>query len=345
MNILIIGGTGNISTGIVKGLRERFGEKATITVFNRGKTTDSLPPEVKRLHGDRNDFAAFEKQFAGTTWDAVIDMICFRSDQAESALRAFAGKTGHFIFCSTVCTYGNTQTIVPTPESTPQLPHSVYGKNKLACEQIFLKAFRAGAFGAGNGCTIFRPSHTTGPGKDLHGNSGSPTFVDRLRKGLPVIVSGDGNGLWQMASSDDVGLAFAYAVGRSQTFGEAYNVVADNVQTWDEVTRTIAAAMGAPEPKIVHIPTDLLMAIDAERYRGLHEIFQYHGVYSNAKIRRDIPEFQNRTPIAETIRKVVAWMDAHGRIKPVEADSHEARLIEMLDAFSKSAAKELGAKV
>ncbi|MCL2647648.1 MAG: NAD-dependent epimerase/dehydratase family protein [Phycisphaerales bacterium] len=345
MNVLIIGGTGNISTGIVKALRERFsgeGETTTITVFNRGQTTDSLPPEVKRLHGDRNDFAAFEKQFADKTWDVVIDMICFRSEQAESGLRAFAGRTGHFLFCSTVCTYGNTQTVVPTTESMPLAAQSPYGKNKAACEAIFFKAFRGGAFGAGNGFTVLRPSHTIGAGNKLHGNlGGSPTFIDRLRRGLPVIVSGDGHGLWQLASADDVGRGFAYAVGRPQTFGEAYNVVADQIRTWDEVTCTIAAALGAPAPKIVHIPTDLLLAIDAKRYGGLREIFQYHGVYSNAKIRRDIPEFQNRTPIAETIRKAVAWMDAHGYIKSAETDSHEDKLIDMFRAFSESAVKML----
>src|SRR4051794_12103703 len=113
MRVLLIGGTGQISTGIVKAL---VALGARVTVFNRGQTDDRLADGVKRMHGDRNDFIAFEKQFAATSWDAVIDMICFNAAQAESDVRAFAGKAGHFVFCSTVCTYGNTQTVIPTTE-------------------------------------------------------------------------------------------------------------------------------------------------------------------------------------------------------------------------------------
>ena len=233
LNVLIVGGTGNISGGIVRALRAKHGPAAKISVYNRGQRDDRLDPEVIRLHGDRNDFAAFEKQFHNTTWDAVIDMICFRPDQAESAIRAFAGKTPQFIFCSTVCVYGNCQVTVPTTEGYVPEPLSGYGKNKLACEGILLKAGRTGTFGAKGGVTIFRPSHTFGPGFSFHGQtggSGSPAFIDRLRRGLPVIVSGDGHGLWQITSSDNVGMGFAHAVGKQHTLNEVYNVVAEKTR-------------------------------------------------------------------------------------------------------------------
>src|SRR4029078_9919090 len=104
-----------------------------VTVFNRGQTDDRLAEGVKRLHGDRNDFAAFEKQFAGTSWDAVIDMICFTAPQAESDVRAFAGKTAHFVFCSTVCVYGNSQTVIPTPANSHMTRTCDSARNKVYC--------------------------------------------------------------------------------------------------------------------------------------------------------------------------------------------------------------------
>ena len=194
MKALLIGGTGLISSGIVKALQTRG---ASITVFNRGQTENRFGTAIRQLTGDRNDFAAFERTVsAAGPWDVVIEMICFRPDQAESAVRAFRGRCGHFIFCSTVCTYGNTQTIVPTTEATPQRPHSTYGKDKVACEQRFLRAQADGRLNV----TIFRPSHTYGPGGNIINNLGwAPTFVDRLRKGRPILVRGDGHGLWQSA--------------------------------------------------------------------------------------------------------------------------------------------------
>ena len=328
MNVLIIGGTGLISTGIVKALQERG---ATITVFNRGQTDDRLGREVRRLAGDRHDFPAFEKAMAAAgTWDVVIDMICFRPDEAESDLRAFVGRCGHFIFCSTVCTYGNTQTVVPTLETTPQAPHSTYGREKLAGEKLFLRAHADGKMPV----TIIRPSHTYGPGGGIINNLGTdPSFLERLRRGRPIIVSGDGHGLWQSAYADDVGRGFAYAAGNPHCLGEAYNAVADEVFTWDQYVQRTAAAIGAPEPRLVHLPTDFLLAIDPTRYIGLAEIFRFHGVYSNAKLKRDVPEFRFAIPYEEGVRRTAAWIDRHRKNPAPANDALEDRLIAAWDRF------------
>ncbi len=340
MHVLIIGGSGLISTGIVKALQTRG---ATITVFNRGQTENRLGTGVRQLTGDRNDFAAFESAMSATgPWDAVIDMICFRPDQAESAIRAFAGRCGHFIFCSTVCTYGNTQTIIPTLETTPQNPHSAYGRDKVACEQLFLRAHAERKFNV----TIFRPSHTYGPGGPVINSIGwEATFIDRLRRGRPIIVSGDGHGLWQSTHADDVGVGFAYAVGNPRCFGEAYNIVGDDIVTWDDYTRRTAAAIGAPAPRLVHLPTDLLMRLNAARFLpSLGEIFRYHGVYANTKLKRDVPEYRPTTPYEEGVRRTVAWLDAHHKIVSADTDPFEDQLIAQWERFEAEAIAQLAAK-
>jgi len=338
MKVLIIGGTGLISTGIVKALQ---GRGADLTVFNRGRTDDRLGADVRHLAGDRNDFPAFENaMLAAGAWDVVIDMICFRPEQAASDLRAFAGRCGHLIFCSTVCTYGNTQTIIPTPEETALRPLSTYGRDKVACERLFFEAQAKGKINV----TVMRPSHTYGPGGNVINNLGwEPTFVDRLRRGLPVIVSGDGHGLWQSTFSEDVGVGFAHAAGNPRCFGEAYNIVGDEVVTWDEYTRRTAAAIGAPAPRLVHLPTDLLLAIDPLRFAALAEIFRFHGVYANAKLKRDVPEYRPATPYEEGVRRTVAWMDRHGRIAPAASDPMEDRLVEAWDRFARDAVRQFAA--
>ncbi len=339
MNVLIIGGTGLISTGIVKALQERG---AAITVFNRGRTDDRLGDSVRRIAGDRRDFPAFEKTMAAAgPWDVVIDMICFRPDEAASDLRAFAGRCGHFIFCSTVCTYGNTQTIVPTTEDTPQAPHSDYGRNKLACEQLFLRAHAEGKIPV----TIIRPSHTYGPGGGIINNLNTdPAFLARLRAGRPIIVSGDGHGLWQSAYADDVGRAFAYAAAKPLCFGQTYNAVADETVIWDQYIRRTAAAIGAPPPRLVHLPTDLLLAIDRSRYVLPEEIFRFHGVYANAKLKRDVPEFRLATPFEEGVRRTVAWLDRHRPVPTLATDTLEDRLIAAWDRFGLEAVKAFAPK-
>src|SRR5438128_1020496 len=137
MRVLLIGGTGLISTGIVKHLLAR--DDVDLTVFNRGQRENRLGSEanIQYLRGDRNQYDAFESQFKNSRFDVVIDMIAFTPEQAESDIRAFAGRCEQFIFCSTVCTYGiKTPPGVVVDETFPQEPISTYGINKLACEQL-----------------------------------------------------------------------------------------------------------------------------------------------------------------------------------------------------------------
>jgi nucleoside-diphosphate-sugar epimerase len=158
---------------------------------------------------------------------------------------------------------------------------------------------------------------------------------------MPIIVSGDGHGLWQSAFSEDVGVGFAGAAGLPACFGQAYNIVGDEVVTWDEYTTRTAAAIGAPPPQIVHIPTDLLLAVDRKRYTALEEIFRYHGVYSNAKLRRDVPAYRSATPYAEGVRRTVAWMDEHRKIVAAETDPFENRLASVWEQFTRDTVKAL----
>src|SRR5690349_911926 len=125
MNVLLIGGTGLISVGIVKHLRARG---AKVAMFNRGKRENVLERDIHIINGDRNDLASLKQCVDGKTWDVVIDMICFTPEQAEASATVFAGKCRQFIFCSTVCTYGvKVPPHVLVDETFPQEPISTYG--------------------------------------------------------------------------------------------------------------------------------------------------------------------------------------------------------------------------
>lgn len=238
MRVLIVGGTGLISVGIVKHLLARGAE---VTAVNRGARESTLPAAVTQLRGDRNDFAAFEAAFADAHYDVVIDMVCFTRDQAESAVRAFGGRCEQFIFCSTVCVYGvRMPPQVLIDERFPLEPISGYGRGKAECEQIFRKAHAAGVFKT----TIVRPSCTYGPGSPLIDQLHSdPATWDRILRGLPVMMAGDGLGLWQATHRDDCGKLFAYAALNARTYGEDYNATRDQVFTWRDFYRKASAAL------------------------------------------------------------------------------------------------------
>jgi len=315
MRVLIIGGTGLISRGIVKHLLARAAE---VTVFNRAQREDTLPGDVKRHTGDRNQFVDFERQFAATRFDAVIDMICFTPEQADSVVRAFGGRCEQFIFCSTVCTYGTKMPPqVLVDESFPQEPISGYGRNKLACEQIFRRAHEERRFQV----TIVRPSSTYGAGAPLIDNlEPNAKAWDRIERGQPVLCAGDGLGLWQSTHRDDCGKFFAYATLNSRTYGQDYNATRDEVLIWREYHRQAAAALGRTA-QLIFMPAAWIVRHDPQRFGLLHEITQFHGAYNSSKARRDVPEFVCEIDLTTGARETFTDLRRRGVWRDSQADA------------------------
>jgi nucleoside-diphosphate-sugar epimerase len=197
-------------------------------------------------------------------------------------------------------------------ETFPQEPFTAYGRNKRDCEQVFLAAHRAGAWKA----TIIRPSCTYGPGGQLIDMlEGNPVTWDRVARGLPVLMAGDGLGLWQATHRDDCGKAFAYAVLNPKTYGEGYNATLDEVFTWNDYYRLAAQSLGKPA-KVIYMSADWIIRRGRGRFGLLADVTRFHGAYTSAKAKRDMPEFRCEIPFArgaaETLadcRRRGAWPD------------------------------------
>jgi len=322
LNALIIGGTGLISAGIVKHLLARG---ARVTIFNRGRRERTVPEGVLQIVGDRADSDSFVATFAERRFDVVYDMICFSPEQAEASVRAFSGRCAQFVFCSTVCTYAvNTPPAVLIAETWPLSPLSEYGRNKLRCEQRFEEAAGSGAFAL----TIARPSHTYGPGASLIDQQefDSGTW-DRVARGLPVLVAGDGLGLWQSTHRDDCGKFFAYAALAPRTFNQAYNVTRDEVLTWRDYYREVARALDT-QAKLIFVPARWLIAQDPKRFAFLAETSQFHGAYSSAKAKAHVPEFRATIGLEAGARETFADMRRRGAWRDSGQDLPYQRIVE-----------------
>jgi hypothetical protein len=149
MRTLIIGGMSMISTAItrcapgcrsgrcwasqklpsrwpcIRSTSDEHFQRITINTASSGTTFGGnpriTPSQVgdgpKRLRGDRRDHTAFEAQMAEAgTFDCVIDMVCYKLEQADSAIRAFRGRTGQYIFCSTVDVIPNPSSVIRSPK-------------------------------------------------------------------------------------------------------------------------------------------------------------------------------------------------------------------------------------
>ncbi|MBN1261760.1 MAG: NAD-dependent epimerase/dehydratase family protein [Anaerolineae bacterium] len=318
MKICVVGGTGNISASFVKLLLEQGHE---VTCFNRGKSGE-VPKGARLMVGDRRDRAAFETRMQAAAFDAAIDMICFDREDALSSIRAFRG-VGHFVMCSTVCTYGVDYDWLPATEDHPLRPTTAYGRNKAAADAAFMEAYYREGFPA----TIIKPSTTYGPKQGLLRQIAFDfSWIDRIRKGKPVLVCGDGNALHQHLHVDDAALCFANVVGKAHCIGQTYNMVKRGYVTWAAYHKTAMKVLGR-EVDLVGAPLATLRRFDIPGFDICEEIFSHHTYYSAGRLFRDVPEFQPSITLEAGMAQVLEAMDREGRIPNSDALVLEDQII------------------
>jgi nucleoside-diphosphate-sugar epimerase len=324
MKVLVIGGTGLISTAITRFLVEHGDD---VTIYNRGKRVEEVPDNVKRIVGDRQDYPIFKNQIAKMgKFDCVIDMICFLPEEAEKAVRIFKDRTKQYIFCSTVDVYTKPAKKYPVTEDAEKKPQKSfsYAFNKAACERIFFNADRNNDFSL----TIIRPAYTYGEGAGiLHTFGWGTYFLDRIRKGKPVIVHGDGTSFWVACHRDDVARAFVGAVGNENAFGKAYHVTGEEWMTWNSYHHKVAEAMKIPLPSLIHIPTDLLRNIAPKQAEWCAENFQFNNMFDNKAAKADLG-FKYTIPWVEGVRRAVDWLEKHGGLENSDNFPFYDRIIE-----------------
>ncbi|MDQ8736790.1 NAD-dependent epimerase/dehydratase family protein [Paenibacillus sp. LHD-38] len=319
MKIMVLGGTGHISGSIVARLLEKGHE---VTCFNRGKSGD-VPDGVNVIVGDRRDKSTFISKMRKERFDAVIDMISFTEEDALTSIEAFR-DVGQFVQCSTVCTYGIDYDCLPVPEEHPLRPISGYGRGKALADQALLQAHRQDGFPV----TIIKPSTTYGPRSGmLRQVAWDFSWIDRIRKGKPILLCGEGKAIHQFLHVSDAAKGFAGVLGKPHCIGQVYHLVNPALVTWEEYHRTAMKVLNR-EVETVGVELDTLLAIDPDRFDICREIFAHDTYYSAQKLLRDVPEFVPTQSLEEGMRQVFDAMEREGRIPDSDSESWEDLIID-----------------
>ena len=317
MRVLFIGGTGIISTACTKLAVERG---IDLTLVNRGRHAAQLPAGVKSLTLDIDEAAP---SLGEASFDVVVDWVAYTPDHIERDLRLFRGHTRQYIFISSASAYQKPPTHYLVTESTPLAnPHWEYSRNKIACEELLMAAYREEGFPI----TIVRPSLTYGDTQiPLAVNSWTKpyTIVKRMRHGEKVIVPGDGTSLWVITHNTDFAKGLVGLLGHYQAIGHAFHITSDEVMTWDQYYRIVAEAAGA-EPHLVHIASDLIAASLPDALGSLIGDKSVSAIFDNTKIKRFVPGYCATTPFAEGIRRTLVWFDADPARQQIDAEASAA---------------------
>ena len=300
---LFIGGTGTISTAIVRRLAKK--DNWDVYVLNRGNRTEVIPGGVNLIKADINDEADVLSKIGDTVFDCVCEFIGFTVPQVERDYRLFKGRTKQYIYISSASAYHKpAASYVITEGTTLANPHWQYSRDKIACEEFLMTKYKEENFPV----TIVRPSHTYDERNvplGVHGKKGFYQVIKRILEEKPVIIQGDGSSLWTVTWNDDFATGYIGLMGNPHAIGEAFHITSDETLTWDQIYQTIADTLGKPL-HAYHVSSEFLSAA-GDKYG-----FDFEGsltgdksvsvVFDNSKLKRAVPSMATDTCFADGVK-------------------------------------------
>jgi nucleoside-diphosphate-sugar epimerase len=331
MKVLFVGGTGIISSACAE---RALGLGMEVWLLNRGRSPRHTPPPegARLLTADASDTKGLEVALGTQRFDAVVDFIAYVPKDVERGIEVFGPRTRQYVFLSSASAYQKPPAHWLITESTPLAnPFWQYSRDKIACEERLIAEHRTNGFPV----TIVRPSLTYGLTQIpvAIGSWARPyTIVDRMRRGERILVPGDGTSLWTVTWNADFARGLVGLLGLPSSLGHAFHITSDEVLTWDQIYASVAEAAGVV-PRLVHVPSDLLAALDPSLEGSLLGDKAHSAVFDNSKIKRFVPDFVASTPFAQGIRKTVAWFDADPARREIddEANADWDRILAVYD--------------
>lgn len=323
MKVLFIGGSGNISVSVSQLAVQRG---IDLFLLNRGHQTIEgthilkgdfhQPEEVKTLLKDHH-------------FDAVVNWIAYTEADVEQDIELLRGKTDQYIFISSASAYQKPPTHPIITESTPLYnPFWQYSRNKIACEERLMRAYREEGFPI----TIVRPSHTYDKYIPVAvGNWASYIIPQRMLEGKPVVVHGDGTSLWVLTHAEDFAKGFVPLLANPHSLGHAFHITSDFVLTWNQIYQQIGAALGV-EPNLVHIPSEVIAKLHPSTGDGLLGDKMHSVIFDNRKIKAFVPEYVATIPFHLGIQRTLENFQAHPSRRVVSAED-EALLDDLLSQW------------
>jgi len=240
-------------------------------------------------------------------------------------METFDELTDQYVFISSASAYQKPPEHYVVREGVTPLenPHWQYSRDKIACEQVIQDS--------GVPFTIVRPSLTYGYSQFpvCVGSWTKPwTIVDRMRRGAPILIPGDGTSLWVNTHHQDFAVGLVGLLGNPAAINEDFHITSDEVLTWNQIYAAVADAAGIPPrtfaQQVVHVPTDAFIAADREQFEGSLWGDKVHStVFDNSKIKAAVSDFNAKIPFAEGIRETVAWFEADESRRGIEDDAND----------------------
>ncbi|WP_212912551.1 NAD-dependent epimerase/dehydratase family protein [Streptomyces sp. TS71-3] len=305
MRILVLGGTRFIGRHLVSAALERGHE---VTLFNRGRSSTGLFPDVPRLVGDRDtDLDALRQGH----WDATVDLSGYEPQQVRAVGEALGARAGRYVLFSSTAVYappqgyGFQEDAAVVRAADPAGAGADYGELKALCETAAAEVF-------GNPLVV-RPTYVVGP----YDYTGRFTYwVERIAAGGEVLAPGPREAFFQLIDVRDL-TAWLVTMIERRAAGTYQAAHPFPPVAFVGLLETIAAAVAPPDTTLTWVDQEFAEAcgMDGEAL-PLWPGANPPGVVEAADASRAVAAGLRPRPLEETVRDLLD----HERREPTPRD-------------------------
>lgn len=250
--ILVIGGTQFIGRLLVEEL-VKIGHE--VTILHR-KPRHNFGKRVHNLQADRNDIESVKAVVGKTRYDAVYDLAYdwehgTTGAQIDGTAQFFDGRTGRYIFMSSVAAYGDGLNHHEGDALAPDDHPNLYARHKAMSERALFRLHQRTNFPV----VTLRPPFVYGCGNPFYREA---FFWDRFLAHRPVILPSDGHRLMQFIYVNDLVDLAIRTLHLRNAVGNAFNTANPRPVSQCELVSELARAAGVRDPEIISVPRDVI---------------------------------------------------------------------------------------
>ncbi len=304
---LVTGGAGFMGSHVAAHLLA-LGHDVVVLDDLSGGFRENVPGGAIFVQGSITDHELINRLFDRHSFDYVYHLAAYAAEGLSHFIKRFNynnnlvgsvnlvnAAINHnvkcFVFTSSIAVYGAGQS--PMSEDMIPVPEDSYGISKLAVEQ----ELRVSHEMFGLDYVVFRPHNVYGERQNIGDRYRNVVgiFMNQLLREEPMTIFGDGTQQRAFTHINDVAPIIAASADFSAARNQIFNVGADVPHTVNELAEVVAQAIGAP-CQVNHL--------DARN--EVKNAFSDH-----SKAERVFGQ-RTKTPLAEGVRAMAAWVRKHG---------------------------------
>lgn len=301
MNILIVGGTGVLSSAVTA---ESMRQGIKVTMVNRGFR--SMPEGVEHIKADKDEYNYISQKLGNRHFDAVIDFLCYTVEQTEKSAHFYTQYTKQYIYISSCAVYDteNLHGQLADENSKKGLPTWKYSIDKWSSEKKLIQLFR----GKQVHYTVIRPCVTYGDTRIPYGISPRYgyhwTLCARILSGKPIIRWNGGNNRCNMTRVEDFAVGVVGLIGNPKAYDETFNVCGDETPSFNDVLEAISQVLGHTITT-VDLTSNFYAKEIPSRSGEILGGRSIDSINSNAKIRSVVPSFKQTIFLNKGIKMTI----------------------------------------